>query len=84
MAKHQKKNKKPRITPVNIPRQWSEDEDMWEELEQFDSVERIRKSGEDQNDQPDKQTMRRQRQKQTGREHKRIKRDRKRDGNNKP
>lgn len=84
-----KSNKKPgaaRIPPANLTRYWSGDPETWDDLEQPDQTEPIRKPDEEEAPPPPspKQLKRRQRDREIGRALKRFKHDRKRLGDDKP
>jgi hypothetical protein len=87
---NKKSNKKPsraaRVPPTRLTRYWGGDPDEWDDLEQPESTEPIRKPDDEEPPPPPsaKQLERRQRSREIGRALKRFKHDRKRLGDDKP
>jgi len=84
MAHKQKKFKKPRIQSNVLTNQWNTNQDAWDDLEDLDQVERVRKYDEEEaGTLTNRYVERRQRQKEFGRAFKQWKRERKREGQGK-
>lgn len=77
-------HKKHQVTWTTLIEPETDDIDEWDDLEALSSVERIRKQPRIQSDLPDLYNTRRQRQRESGRDFQRVKKERRRNGDGRP